>query len=121
MSDPMERALRLLESCQMPGFDPENAETYPAVEEGTVNSIGNALVAAQVLATLAVAGELRTLNSDHSQWYREVLEVLTAAKDSSICDSERELNDVGLVKCGLRRGHDKEHRGSIEGRRFMWP
>lgn len=81
MSNEAERALRLLESCQMPGFDPENAETYPAVEEGTVNSIGNALAAAQVLASLAVAGELRTFNSDRSQWYREVLEVLTQAKE----------------------------------------
>jgi len=32
-------------------------------------------------ALLAIAGELRTFNSDRSQWYREVLEVLTQAKD----------------------------------------
>lgn len=72
-------------------------------------------------ALLGILVELRTFNSDRSQWYREVLEVLTAAKDSSICDSERPVEDVGLVKCALQRGHDKEHRGSIEGRRFMWP
>lgn len=89
MSDPMERALRLLESCQLSGFDPVNAESYPATEDG-VNSIGNALAAAQVLATLAVAGELKTFNSDRSQWYREVLEVLTQAKDGDVSSPRSE-------------------------------
>lgn len=81
MSDIAARALRLLESCQMPGYDPEGAETYPAVEDGGVNSIGNALAAAQVLASLAVAEELRRLNEGRDQWYREVLGVLTQARD----------------------------------------
>lgn len=47
-------AERLLKSCQSPGErHPDDAEEYPALEDG-VNSIGNALVAAQVHATLAL-------------------------------------------------------------------
>ncbi|MFJ1765030.1 hypothetical protein ACIOD2_32215 [Amycolatopsis sp. NPDC088138] len=50
-----EEAERLLQSCQAPGHrQPGEAEEYPALEDG-VNSIGNALAAAQVHATLAVA------------------------------------------------------------------
>jgi hypothetical protein len=89
-------------------------------EHGFKGALREAIVA-QVHSNLAVAFELRRLNEDRSQWYREVLGVLTQAKDSGICDSERPVEDVGLAKCALQRGHDKEHRGSIEGRRFMWP
>lgn len=35
----------------------------------------------QAYVSLAILDELRTLNSDRSQWYREVLEVLTQAKE----------------------------------------
>lgn len=47
-------AERLLKSCQLAGFGPGEAEQYPAREDG-VDSIGNALAAAQVHATLALA------------------------------------------------------------------
>ena len=52
--DHYREAEQLLNSCQLPGFGPGGAEQYPAHEDG-VNSIGNALAAAQVHATLAVA------------------------------------------------------------------
>lgn len=43
----------LLVSCQLPGiFEGSEAEQYPATEDG-VNSIGNALLAAQTHAMLA--------------------------------------------------------------------
>lgn len=38
----------------------------------------------QAYASLAIVDELRALNSDRSQWYREVLEVLTQAKDGDV-------------------------------------
>jgi hypothetical protein len=60
----------------MPGFDPENAETYPAVEDCAVNSIGNALAAAQVFATLAVADELRRHNDRGDAFTVELLGLL---------------------------------------------
>lgn len=47
-------AERLLASCRLDDGDERNAPTYPAQEDG-LNSIGNALAAAQVHATLAVA------------------------------------------------------------------
>lgn len=52
--DHFEMAERLLASCQLDAGDDRNAPTYPAEEDG-VNSIGNALAAAQVHATLALA------------------------------------------------------------------
>ena len=47
-------AEQLLKSCQLPGFGPGEAEQYPEREDG-VDSIGNAIAAAQVHATLALA------------------------------------------------------------------
>ena len=47
-------ALRLLESCQIDPGDERDAPTYPELEDG-VNSIANALAAAQVHALLALA------------------------------------------------------------------
>lgn len=67
----------------MPGYDPEGAETYPAVEDGGVNSIGNALAAANVLAALAVAEELRRLNEGRDKFHQQVLAVLTQAKEGN--------------------------------------
>lgn len=68
-----ERARRLVESCQLPGYaDPEGHEIYPAIEDG-VNSIGNALAAAQVLATLAMATELRRQNDRGDAFNAELL------------------------------------------------
>lgn len=50
-------AEKLLRSCQIDRATDREAATYPAVEDG-VNSIGNALAAAQVHATLALAAAL---------------------------------------------------------------
>ena len=47
-------AEKLLRSCQIDRATDREAATYPAVEDG-VNTIGNALAAAQVHATLALA------------------------------------------------------------------
>ena len=47
-------AERLLASCRLDDGDDRNAPTYPVQEDG-LNSIGNALAAAQVHATLALA------------------------------------------------------------------
>lgn len=47
-------AEKLLRLCQIDRANDREAATYPAVEDG-VNSIGNALAAAQVHATLALA------------------------------------------------------------------
>lgn len=97
-----DRARRLVESCQLPGYaDPEGHEIYPAIEDG-VNSIGNALAAAQVLATLAVADELRSLNSGREQFHREVLDVLTQAKseDVSSLRSGQPAAASGCQECG---------------------
>lgn len=52
--DHFKAAEALLLSCQMAGSIGETPETYPAVEDG-LNTIGNALAAAQVHATLALA------------------------------------------------------------------
>lgn len=79
MSDEFERALRLLSECQMPGYDPEGSEVYPAREDG-VDSVANGLAAAQVLASLAIADELRRMNDGRDQFHREVLEVLSGTK-----------------------------------------
>lgn len=65
-------AERLMRMCV---DDEGNPPAHPAPE------LENYLRLAQVCATLAVAGELRQSNSDRSQWYREVLEVLTQAKE----------------------------------------
>lgn len=75
-----DRALRLLASCQMPGLDPEGAEVYPAREDG-VDSVANGLAAAQTLASLAIAAELKRMNEGRDSFHREVLEVLTQSKD----------------------------------------
>lgn len=39
---------------------------------------------AQALASLTIVEELRRLNEGRDQWYREVLEVLTQAKDPDV-------------------------------------
>ncbi len=64
-------AERLLRSCQLPPIldHPDDAPTYPASEwdESTdreVNTIGNALVAAQVHATLALAAATAAIHMD---------------------------------------------------------
>ena len=64
----------------MPGYDPEGPETYPAREDG-VDSIGNALAAAKVLAILAAVNELKRMNDGRDQFHREVLEVLTRSTE----------------------------------------
>lgn len=50
-------ALRLLESCQIEAATEREPATYPA-HEGGVDSISNALAAAQVHALLAIADAL---------------------------------------------------------------
>lgn len=65
-------AERLMRMCV---DDEGNPPASPAPE--LVSYIG----LAQVCATLAVAGELRRLNEGRDQWYREVLDVLSQAKD----------------------------------------
>lgn len=58
---------------------------------------------AHVHASLAIVDELRRLNSDRSQWYREVLEVLTAAKDvEGSLRSEQPAAAPGCLICGNR-------------------
>lgn len=61
--DHFETAERLLASCQLEVGDERNAPTYPASEDG-VNSIGNALAAAQVHATLALAATIAEAHAD---------------------------------------------------------
>lgn len=51
-------AERLLVDCQLAAGDDDPPEVYPAFEDGGVNSIGNALAAAQVHATLAQAAAI---------------------------------------------------------------
>lgn len=88
-----EAAERLLLSCQMPDTDGE-AEQYPAREDG-VDSVGHALAAAQVHATLALAyGHLPvTLTIDHG---REVPEEVV----------DRFRRGLGAVRPG-RLGHQR--------------
>lgn len=62
--DHFEAAEALLLSCQEPGSVGETPPIYPALEDG-VNTIANALAAAQVHATLALAATLaETRQSD---------------------------------------------------------
>lgn len=52
-------AERLLLNCQTEPADALNAATYPALEDGQ-NTIANALAAAQVHATLALAASIES-------------------------------------------------------------
>lgn len=81
-------AERLLKSCQLQGFGPGEAEQYPAREDG-VDSIGNALTAAQVHATLALAAA-------------------TALTGGGLPDAEyRAWNDVAGVPSAGRKAIDR--------------
>lgn len=57
-----------------------DASDYQWQEHGSKGSLREAAVA-QVHATLALVDEVRRLNEGRDQFHREVLEVLTAAKD----------------------------------------
>lgn len=94
-----DRARRLVESCQLPGYtDPEDHEIYPAIEDG-VNSIGNALAAAQVLATLAVADELRRSNEDRALFYTAMREFFEKVTEDPMASPK------GDERCAAMRGH----------------
>lgn len=108
-------AERLLKSCQSPGErHPDDAEEYPALEDG-VNSIGNALAAAQVHATLALAAatampdvsrfmgdSVRVTDWGHAiGWKAAQPEADDENWSKTHCLKEREFG-----KCGRMKGHD---------------
>lgn len=85
-------AERLMRMCV---DDEGNPPVSPAPE------LDSYLGLAQVCATLAVAGELRRLNEGRDQWYREVLEVLSTAKDpEGSLRSEQPAAAPGCRVCG---------------------
>jgi len=88
--DHFREAERLLLSCQLEHATERDAATYPQYEDG-VNSICNALTAAQVHATLALAEANRPR--------------LTPGP----CPASQEMTLTGVVHCGLRAGHDGDH------------
>jgi hypothetical protein len=97
-------------------FDESDMIALPEPEQAqqlALTGIGRAL--------LAIAGELRTLNSDRSQWYREVLEVLTAAKEPGPCPNPGPATGSGTYEvrpCQLRAGHAGFHE---DGDGLSWP
>jgi hypothetical protein len=103
-----EAARALLESCQMPGFDPEGKETYPAREDG-VDSLANALAAAQVRAILAVADELRRLNERQDALHPPCGRTNTFALPGN---GVVNVNDVR--ECTLPSSHAGHHRAGNE-------
>lgn len=67
-------AEQLLASCRTEEGDEFNAPTYPAVEDGNVNSCGNALLAAVTHAVLALAAA-------HGAQQQDVDELIPPAED----------------------------------------
>lgn len=77
----------------------------------------------QAYVSLAILDELRRLNEDRSQWYREVLEVLTQAKASEPgpCPNPGPPTSSGTYEvrpCQLRAGHAGFHE---DGDGLSWP
>jgi hypothetical protein len=72
-------------------------------------------------ALVDIAESFRCMNEGRDSFHREVLEVLTQAKEPARCEDTFQHREVGAVKCSLQPGHYGEHRGGAEGRRFLWP
>lgn len=71
-------------------------------------------------ALLGIHVELRRLNEGRDSFHREVLEVLTQAKEPARCGETFQHPQLGTSTCSLQPGHYGEHVRSAEGVTFQW-